>query len=90
MTEEDRKEKLALIESLTKANSQEALAAVMPKLKEMFENDLGTLTFVTGKKSSVRLYNDSDAAYMIYLYEDLMKWQSKMWNLIVDIVVTNS
>lgn len=86
LTEEDRAKKLDFISSLTQASSQNALKEVIDAIQEMYKKDLGTLTFVSGKNESVRLYNDCDAAYMIYLYEELMQQQSKVWNRIVNLV----
>lgn len=95
------KEKLGTLAAITQAQSRYALDVAMVGLKEMWEKDIGNLTWrpvskVTketkiGKlgiptEKELRIANDGDAAFLIYYYHHMMLEQSRTWNQLVDII----
>lgn len=98
---EEWHEDAAILAAFTQVQSRYALDMAMVGLKEMWENDIGNLTWrpVSRDKDNVKLSNlgestekeikidnDGDAAFLISYYHHMMLEQSRKWNELVDIV----
>lgn len=97
----DGQEDAAVLAALTQAQSRYALDVAMLGLKEMWENDIGQLTWRPAdkggtntkrsklgqaKEKELRIANDKDAAFLIYYYHHMLLEQSRIWNELVDLV----